>query len=209
MEQSAQGGRNQLEISQGVEIVCTQCYMTGLAKAELTAERFNISNIVHQALDEVEGSVVNFTDAVFDYIGDAIDEVAHQVGEQVSDAFHGDFHDVDAIEMPTLDYDFSNFSVPALPEIDLKFGFDSLEIYAMLDTTLSLGSTYTYNLYTSKSVMGAGISGDLFLGIVFTLDLILTADAEIDISSGFHIKMDDGLSVDIPLFGNEASGIDL
>lgn len=188
--------------------MCTKCYVKGLASAELSAGHFNMSRIVDQTVDEVGENFLNFTSKVFDYIEDLVNNTFEAVGDQVEDAFQLDFHDIDAIEMPTLNYSFA-MDIPALPDVNLRFGFDTLELYMMLDTTLSLGSTYTYRLYTSKSPIGVGISEDLELGVIFSVDLILAVDAQIDISSGFHIKLDDGLAVDIALFGKEASGISL
>lgn len=207
MEPSAAGD---LTFSEGIEIVCTTCWIKGLASAKFSAGHPNISRIIDQTVDEIEGNFDNFTSEVIEFIEDAVEEVFRDIGDAINETFHdGDWHDpFDAIEWPTLDYAF-DMHVPALPEVNLRFGFDTLELYMMLDTTLSLGSTYTYRLFTSQSPIGCGISEDLQLGIIFAVDIILAADAVIDISSGFHIKLDDGLAVDIVLFGNEASGIDL
>lgn len=209
-EQSTNTGGGTLSFSESVEIVCTTCYITGVASAKVSAGRFNMSSVVVQTVDEIGETFENFTVAVLDYIGDFVEDVGDEVGDWAGDAVTLDFHDIDFddIEMPTLDYDFS-MDIPALPEVNLRFGFDALELYMELDTTLSLGSTYTYRLYTSNTPIGVGISDDLELGITFSVDLILTADASIDVSSGFHLKLDDGLAVDIALFGDEVSGIDL
>jgi hypothetical protein len=40
------------------------------------------------------------------------------------------------------------------------------------------------------------------LGVFFTADLILDFDASLDITSGLHIKLDDGVSFMIDLFGH-------
>lgn len=188
------------DVSGGIEITCTQCYLKGTATAELSAGHFNMSRVVDETIEDIGDNFDKFSSEIVDFVEDWV--------EDLGDAFvSGDF-DFDAHEMPTFPFDF-DMDVPTLPEVGLSFGFDSFELFMLLDTTLSLGSTYTYNLYTSNTPIGAGISDDLWFGVVFSVDLILAVDGEIDISSGFHIKLDDGLKIEIALFGDEASGIDL
>jgi hypothetical protein len=79
----------------------------------------------------------------------------------------------------------------------------------LLDTTLSAGATYTLNLYTSETPIGFAISNNLWLGVIFAIDLILDVNAEIDMSSGFHIKLDDGAALDINMFDTEVANIAL
>lgn len=76
----------------------------------------------------------------------------------------------------------------------------------LMDATLGLGATYTHNLYTSDTEAGIGF-GDSELGIVFKLDIILAAEGAIDISTGFHLKLQNGLAIDITLFGTNVSQI--
>ena len=76
-----------------------------------------------------------------------------------------------------------------------------------IDTTLSLGATYTLNLYSSTTPLGIRITEELQLGIIFGVDLILSVQGEIDISSGFHIKLNDGVALNIAMFGDQVSDI--
>jgi hypothetical protein len=75
----------------------------------------------------------------------------------------------------------------------------------LLETVLSGGLTYSLNLYTSNSPIGVAISDEIMAGVFFTIDLILSTEAEIDIHSGFHIKLDDGVAFDIALFSQNVS----
>jgi len=118
---------------------------------------------------------------------------------------HGDF-DFDDLDLPPLNIDF-NINVPSIPEIVLQLQFDGLELYVELDTTFSGELTYNLNLYTSETPIGFSIGDDLFLGVVVDVDLILSADANITISSGFHILLDDGAQLEIPLFSNSSADI--
>jgi hypothetical protein len=97
--------------------------------------------------------------------------------------------------------------IPAIPECNLQFTFDELELYLNVDTIFSLGATYELNLYSSSTPLGISITKDLEVGVIFAIDLILSVEGEIDISSGFHIKLDDGLRIDIALFGDDVSEI--
>ncbi|KAF2773459.1 hypothetical protein EJ03DRAFT_380191 [Teratosphaeria nubilosa] len=68
------------------------------------------------------------------------------------------------------------FRLPPLLEANLHFTFDDLELYMLVETTLTLGSTYTATIQTS---------------------------------SGFHLKLNDGLAIDIAFFGDNVSDITL
>jgi hypothetical protein len=78
-----------------------------------------------------------------------------------------------------------------------------------IDTTLSAGATYTLNLYESESPIGISAGQELEVGIVFTVDVILSVEGEIDISSGFHIQLNDGVAINIAMFGQNISSVTL
>ena len=100
-------------------------------------------------------------------------------------------------------------NISTIPEVNLHFLFDGLELYMLADTILSSGVTYTLSLYRSESALGVEITKNLNLGIIFEIDLILEVDATIDISSGFHIKVENGLAIDIAMFCDDVSCITL
>ncbi|KDN70968.1 hypothetical protein CSUB01_09966 [Colletotrichum sublineola] len=114
--------------------------------------------------------------------------------------------DADDFDFPPLNVTF-DVDVPDFPEARLGFGFDNLELYMQLDTTLSAGLNYKLNLYTSTTPLGAAIGDDLQLGVVFAVDLILSVESEVQMSSGFHIRMDDRVSFDIALFSKNVSTV--
>lgn len=180
--------------------------MTGVASAELSAERFNISQIVDDTVDQIADTVSNFTSELVNFVGNWIEEVSGEPFDSMGDVFTGGDFDFDAEVMPTFNYSF-HMDIPSIPEVKLRFGFDAFELFMLLDTTLAVGTTYTYNLYASKSPLGFAVSDDLRLGVTFTADLILAVNGEIDISAGFHLKLEDGLAVDISLFDEDPSGI--
>lgn len=181
--------------------MCTTCYLKGIATAELTvSSTVNISQELTQIGDNLIGIVENFTTAAVDVVEELLKD---NLTDLVHDIEHGDF--------PTFDFDFDNVSILAIPEANLRFSFDGLELYMLVDTILSMDATYTLNLFNSgrEAAMPIGIyiTEDLQLGIIFTVDLILSAHADIDVSSGFHLLLDDGFAIDIALFGEAASSI--
>lgn len=175
-----------------VEVVCTNCYIKGLATASIdVAENFNISKGFNNVTDQIRKEFGNFTDNVTDY---AQTYVLNVVGPDV--------------DLPPIDVDF-DIDIPNIPECKLQLQFDELELYMQIDTIFSVASTYTINLYSSNTPVGIKIGNDLMLGIVLTLDLILDVQAQIDFSSGFHIRLDKSLIIDVPMFSREASSITL
>lgn len=181
-----------------MEIVCSTCYVKGNVTAELLIDdNFNATQAIDQTLDEVKEEVHNFTEQVDDYLKDYFRGVISNLddGFQTSDLI-----------FPTFNYSFS-MDIATIPECHLKVQFDDLELYMQTNTILSLGSTYELNLYSSNTPVGISITKDLELGIIFAIDLILSVNGEVDISSGFHIRLDDGLAIDIALFSDEVSDI--
>jgi len=45
-----------------------------------------------------------------------------------------------------------------VPQVSLQIRFDEMELYMALETKLSTGATYTFNLYTSQSNVGVRVS---------------------------------------------------
>ncbi|KAI5921960.1 hypothetical protein F4810DRAFT_702011 [Camillea tinctor] len=187
-----------VSVTAGVDITCTTCYLNGAATVEFSIDGdFDASQAIANFTEEVGGEIKNLTEAVVDYVGDYFTGVVENLG---------DGFDLDDFDFPTLNYSF-NLDFPDIPQCRLQFSFDQMELYMMIDTVLSAGATYKLSLYSSNSPIGISVSSDMFLGVIFAVDLILSADAEIDISSGLHIKVEDGLALDIPLFGQNVSGI--
>ncbi|KAH8692049.1 hypothetical protein BGW36DRAFT_303514 [Talaromyces proteolyticus] len=196
-EQDASQGNLTESIS--VEITCTACYITGTATVQFTIDNnFNASQAFHQFLDSFESEVDNIT-------SQAITGIENYVKTEAQDILSLDFQD---ISYPTIPLNFT-LDIPPIPQCHLKFQFDGLELYMLLDTTLSVGATYTLNLFTSKDPIGIAIGENLLLGVVFAIDLILDVNAEIDIRSGFHIKLDDGAALDINMFNTDVANIAL
>jgi hypothetical protein len=194
--------KGNLSLSAGLEIICTTCYVKGTATAQLTIDgNFNVSQAFQSFKSKVEGDVYSLTNATID----SFETYFEKIGTDVSSL---DFH-LDDLDFPTLNDTSFGLAIPDIPECQLLFEFDDLELYMEIDTTLSAGATYTFNLYKSETPIGISAGQDLEVGIVFTVDVILSVEAEIDISSGFHIQLNDGVAINIPMFSQDISSITL
>jgi hypothetical protein len=111
--------------------------------------------------------------------------------------------------LPTFNLSFDLNSLE-VPETDLMIQFDDMELYLELNTVFSGGATYEINLYTSLSLIGIKLGPISQLGVVAAVDIILSVQSvDVDISSGFYIKMEDGVVLNIALLGNKISKMTL
>jgi hypothetical protein len=159
-------------------------------------DNFNISQAVDKTINDTKQEFDEFGNDIVTYLDQYVSKLRHDLG---------DGFDLADFDLPTFERDF-NLSIPAIPESSIRFQFDGMELYMEMETVISAGATYEINLFSSKSPYGFKIK-ELQLGFVLTIDLILSVDGEVDISSGFHIKLDDGVSMAIPLFGDSVSDI--
>ncbi|OAF62987.1 hypothetical protein VC83_00240 [Pseudogymnoascus destructans] len=139
-----------------------------MASAQFTiAGGFNFSEAVGNVTSEIGAEIANVTETV-------IDDIKDYAGNFTESVISGNF---DGVEFPPFDVDF-DVELPKLPECNLKFQFDGLELYMEIDTILSGSATYTLNLYTSQTPLGFAVGKDLLVGVVFSIDLIISVDAE-------------------------------
>lgn len=142
-------------------------------------------------LDNIEAYAENVTDTF-------MDDVKNGTG------FLKAGQDVELLPPPDIDFNLDL----KLPEYHVDVNLTDVEIYMEIDTVLADGITYTFNIYRSKTLAGVALGNGLLLGAVFSIDLIFSVNAQIDIRSGFHIHFDN-VRTQIELFGKEASGLDL
>ena len=74
------------------------------------------------------------------------------------------------------------------PVIDLQF--QGFKAHIHVDVKTSGTATYAVNLFTSQSPIGIGKDG-LSIGILFYVDLVFSANAELDMEGGFTLEMAD------------------
>lgn len=176
----------------GISIVCSTCYTKGEATARLTfdPDSFNATELLDSVEDEAK-------------------EVVHEIGEWLKDTVE-DLIELD-FDIPAPNISF-NMDFQGLPSAVLEFQFDGVELYVELEITLTAGATYQLSLYKSEGPLGFDLGSDILdlsFGLVFQIDLILSVEADIVITSGFHLKLDDGILMRIAIFANETSDLNL
>lgn len=147
--------------------------------------------------EQVADQIENITDTTWDWAKNATGGIFDNLADGLDSS---DF------DLPPLDLDF-NIQYPELPECHLQFQFDGLELYLMLNTALSGGADYKLPLYSSNTLGGLSLDSETFVGVIFSVDLILSISAEMDFTSGIHIKIEDGVAIDLSLFSNDISSI--
>lgn len=189
-----------VSISGGIEVTCVTCYVKGRVTTEVQYDPdFDITQAVLNFTRDIGEEIENITVTAEHYLNEELP----QLFENITDDF--DFSDV---SLAPLDLSF-NVDLPEIPESTLRFQFDDLELYMMLDTVISAGSLYTLNLYSSNTEVGLSRDSETFVGIIASIDLILAADADINIGNGLHIKIDDWMMLELSLFGRNVSNVKL
>jgi hypothetical protein len=160
-------------------------------------DKFNVTEAVDATVSSIGSNVRNLTDSVEDYLTNYTSGVLSHVQDGVNAS---DF------ALPTFPFAF-DLTIPELPETHIKIQFDELELYLELSTVISYGVTYEINLFSSTSPYGVRFGYVLHLGIVAAVDLILSIEStdKVDISTGFHIKLEDGIMFDLALFSDKMS----
>jgi len=185
-------------VEAGIEVTCRKCYVKGVASAELTIDgEFDAGELLNNTINSVSTAVQNFTDRFEEKLGDAVEHVMDNL--TLSDGI-----DRSDFEWPTFDLAF-DLNVPTIDAANLHLQFDGMELYLEIGTVLNAGATYEITLFATQTPVGMKIGPNLMLGAVLSIDLILAVEGAIDISSGFHVKLDDGVAIDLPLFGNEVA----
>jgi hypothetical protein len=186
---------------ESITITCTTCYITGKATAQLTINgNFNASQAFLNIVNETRANFDNITTSAIAYVEHELEAAAKN-----ATSLNFNFND---LSPPTLSNVSFDMHIPGVPQVLLQLQFDGMELYVQLDTVLAVESTYTVNLFTPETPIGLTIP-DVKFGVWFSLDLILDAKAYVDISSGFHIKLDDGVKYDIAMFATDASEMDM
>ncbi|UKZ63439.1 uncharacterized protein TrAtP1_004669 [Trichoderma atroviride] len=181
-----------------ISITCTKCYFTGQASAKVTSKG---SINVTSTMDQVEDSFKSVLDNIKAYVENATDTFVDEFGNSTS--LSKALQDVEDLPPPDIDFNLNL----TFPEYHVDVNLTDVEIYMQIDTVLANGITYTFNIYQSKTLAGVALGNGLLLGAVFSVDLIFSANAQIDIQSGFHIHFDN-VRTQIELFGKAASGLD-
>lgn len=195
VETSQGPGDGTIGFNTGIEVTCTTCYVRGLATAQLTIDNdFDMEDTYNTTATSVQNNIEQLASNITSYLDNYTDSVMTNLTDGID---WSDFN------LPTFPYEF-DLAIPPMPACHLQFQFDGLEMYMAVETVLSAGATYELNLYSSTTFLGLAVDPVQF-GLVLQVDLILAIDGEIDISSGIHIKLDDGVTMNIDLFGSSVN----
>jgi hypothetical protein len=174
-----------LDTSVDVKIICKTCYIKSEVVATVTIDSgFNLTQAISSFADDFVTEVKDITRAVIKEL-DSVNITSFVSGHLPA--------------LPTINETLNFDNVTSIPETQIKLEFNGLELYMQVDLQLSAGATYTLHLYDSKTIVGVGQGSDR-VGVVFGIDLVLSVDADVDISSGFHILMNDGFGFSLDLF---------
>lgn len=192
----------QFESEVSMEITCVTCYVKAAATAELAVNgTFDVGDMIKNVTGQIKEEFKNLTEttrsSIKAWAGNIVDELFD--GELDSDDFSFDNF--------TIDKDF-DIDIPPLPEVNLLFQLDHLELYMLVDTTIAAGATLTIPLYKSQTPLGLFVpNSDMEIGVFVTMDLILSVEGEIDLRTGFHLKLDDPIGFNIALFSRNVSRV--
>ncbi|KAH7071736.1 hypothetical protein FB567DRAFT_612407 [Paraphoma chrysanthemicola] len=177
-----------IEIAAGIKVTCKYCYSRGIVTAELIIDdNFNASQTISNLTNEVKEQLEVLRD----------DVTTWGKGKLVDGLQWSDF------DLSTFNTSF-DLDVPPIPAANIRFQFDQMELYLDMTTTIHAEATYEIPLFVFQSPVGLKF-GATSIGVLLTFDLILSVNGEIDIANGFHIKLDDGVELNIPLFSDQVS----
>ncbi|ROW01941.1 hypothetical protein VMCG_05620 [Cytospora schulzeri] len=200
-------------------VSCASCYVKGTAYASLVVEGdFNVTQALSEFHTQFLPEVKNITEDIWHQLEDWADYVYTNITGTVEDEVVQFFNDgdIDDFDICWDCYAFPSFNesfdlnLTDIPETTLRLEFDDLELYMMLDLTLEAEKTYEIDLYPKVWPQPAGFHvGDQEVGVIISLQLILQINAQVDISTGVHVGFDDGLAIEIAMFGTDVSTIHL
>lgn len=208
-EREDKPGKNQsLSSSLNIEVTCEECYIRGAATGSFTVNG-NFTDVFRNHTLEIGREIENVTKAAADQLTDAIKGSGEAIVNEFKELIYEGDTDFTDIDWPTLDLDFDVDLAP-LPEVKIGFLFeDDFELYLKLNTKISAASTYELNLFSSKDPsFGFSEGDDITAGLAVVIDLIIELDAEVDISSGFHMKnmkFDKGVGAELVMFSRNIS----
>ncbi|KAL2015089.1 hypothetical protein VTK56DRAFT_6321 [Thermocarpiscus australiensis] len=203
----------QVDAGLSIQVKCLTCYFKASVTAELSINgTFDLANTLHNLTEQFEDEFHNLTRAGIAFLDAELKNVQDVLQDAEDLIASGDFSITDFVnEVASFDNVTFNTTIdivpPPLPEVQLLFQIDHLDLYVAIDTITAAEATMTIPLYKSKSPFGVSASDDLEIGIFVTMDLILSVNGELDIRSGFHLLLDKPVGFHIALFGNDVSNI--
>ena len=186
----------------GVDITCKACYIKGGFTASLKVKDNSTDVLTRYTSDsEIQEKVRTATQAAFNKITDGL-----QSSKTNSNVTSRDM-ETTPVQLPTVDVNFDLDLVP-VPGVSAQFQFnEGLELYMLVNTKITVGSTYILKLFSSKTPVDIAIGSNITAGVALDIDLILTSTSAIDVTSGFHLRLDKGAAMEFDLFSTNVSDV--
>ncbi|KAH6683655.1 hypothetical protein F5X68DRAFT_263050 [Plectosphaerella plurivora] len=197
LEKTTETSTGEVTTDVGLEVLCNECYIIGTAVAgiSLSMDPFDVG----KALDNVTSQFGDILDNITDYAGDFVTGYGRSILDNLGDGIDASDFDVDKVDLPPLQLDL-NIPVPEVEECRLRVGFETLDMYIDLRTTLVAAATYTIPIY--RKGLAFNVS-EVEIDVGFALDLVLSVEAAVVIGHGFHLRFDEGLFMELNLFADE------
>jgi hypothetical protein len=196
-----------LEAGLSIDVTCATCYIKGAATAELIINgKFDLGGTLSNVTKQLGTELKNLTETTVDSLGDIAKNFLQEIKDAAVKQTAFEIEDVLNFDNLHIDTDI-DIDLPPLPEVQLLMQIDHLDLYMAIDTTISAHATLTIPLYKSQSVVGISSGDDLEIGLLATMDLILSAEGEITLRSGFHLLLEKPIGFSLALFSNNVSDI--
>ncbi|KAJ6160440.1 hypothetical protein N7470_003836 [Penicillium chermesinum] len=157
---------------------------------------------VNQTIDNIKSDTMNVTSIAYNGFKNYTEPFRDLLDHDLLPKF---------LPFPTLDLDLNLQNVSSLEGTKAAFRFDNLELYLDLDIVLPAGATYTLTMFESEETffqVSDPFASRLFdIGTLYSIELILIADAEVELKSGIHTKFDEGLIFVLDAFDGEVSNV--
>jgi hypothetical protein len=202
-------GVPELESQMTIEVVCVTCYLKAGATATLSINgTFDFGDTMKNVTLQLKDELKNMTETAIDSISDVASNAIDEFGDLFSKDEEFELDEVINFDNFTIDVDI-DIDLPPLPEVGILFQIDSMDLYMLIDTTISAGATYTIPIFKSQTNFGVSDprNPDLEIGLFVTMDLILNVEGEISLRSGFHLLLDDPVGFKIALFATDVSDL--
>lgn len=84
----------------------------------------------------------------------------------------------------------------------LEFTFNDAEAFVLMGVNVTASEKVAINLFSSQSPIGVGIPG-LSVGVHFAIDLILSFNADMDLSGGFWVDFPEHAYLELGIFNGK------
>lgn len=204
------------ELAGSIEVRCKNCYLSTLASAEINIKSGSndfstaLQTTVDRVTEKVNDTVIETLDALEAYFRDSYNWDDYL--KLVYNNYKQD-NDLDITDLLPPNVNVSSFDddlAAAIPDTTITFRFDDLDLYLELETILNASATYTLKLIPpGANPLGLDLPNNIKFGVVFSADLIVSIDSELDMTGGLHVKVDDHVAMQLELFGDKVSDMTL